>query len=170
MAVAGEAEAECVAGDLEEEFSHVCEARGRTAGSRWYVWQVIRSVAPLLGLRVRSGELTQIVLVAAMAVALPMLLLDRLWCFVYSQIPLKDGLDRAPEFLAIDVILVCLCAAIAGSKATSVAGAATAVAVSIAASFALWASASAAPAAYAVLVVMAAPAGSWAAFAWRRSR
>ncbi|SPF53587.1 hypothetical protein SBA4_5710011 [Candidatus Sulfopaludibacter sp. SbA4] len=30
-AVAGEAEAQCVAGDLEEDFPRVCEARGRAA-------------------------------------------------------------------------------------------------------------------------------------------
>lgn len=171
FAVAGEAEAECVAGDLEEEFPHVCQARGRGAGNRWYAWQVVRSVLPLLGLRMRSGELTQIVLVAALGVALPLLLLDRLWCFVYSQIPLKDGLDRAPEFLAVNVIAVCLCAAIAGWKTTPVAGAAgVAVVASIAAGLALWSSASAAPAAYGLLVMMAAPASSLATFAWRRSR
>ena len=34
LAVAGESEAECVAGDLEEEYPQVREARGRRAGNR----------------------------------------------------------------------------------------------------------------------------------------
>ena len=170
FAVAGQTEAECVAGDLEEEFPHVCLAHGRGAGNRWYAWQVFRSVLPLLGLRMRSGELTGIVLGAAL-VALPLLLLDRLWCFVYSQIPLKDGLDRAPEFLAVNVIAVCVCAAIAGWRTKSVAGTwGRAVVASIAAGLAVWASAGGAPAAYGLLVMVAAPAGSLATFVWRRSR
>jgi hypothetical protein len=171
LAIAGELEAECVAGDLEEEFPQVCEARGRGAGNRWYAWQVIRSVLPLLVLRIRSGELTQMVLGAALAVALPLLLLDRLWCFVYSQIPLRDGTDRAPGFLAVNVVLVCLFAAMGGGRTTSRASAAGSAAMAaMAAAFAVWASASAAPAVYVVMAVMAAPAGTLASLAWRRWR
>ena len=56
LVVAGEAEAECVAGDLEEEF-------GQSSRSRcWYISQVTRSLLPLLLLRVRSGELSRILL------------------------------------------------------------------------------------------------------------
>jgi len=42
LAAAGDTQAEFVLGDLEEEFSLVCERRGRFAGGRWYVWQVLR--------------------------------------------------------------------------------------------------------------------------------
>jgi hypothetical protein len=61
LSVAGEDWAECVSGDLEEEFHQVCQARDRAAGARWYVQQVVRAVVPLLGLRMRSGELRQTV-------------------------------------------------------------------------------------------------------------
>ena len=58
-ATAGDAEAEYVAGDLEEEFALVCEKQGRGAGNRWYRGQVVRSLWPLLRIRVRAGELTE---------------------------------------------------------------------------------------------------------------
>jgi len=170
LAVAGEACAECVAGDLEEEFLQVCQARDRAAGARWYAWQVVRSVGPLLVLRMRSGELRETMLAALLGVAVPMLLLDRLWCFVYSQIPLKDGTDRAPEFLAVNVLSVCLGAAIVGcTRKSSQAVASTALATAAAAGFAMWASAGAAPALYAALVLLVAPASSLIAFVRRRS-
>jgi hypothetical protein len=170
LAVAGEAWAECVAGDLEEEFRQVCQARDRAAGARWYVWQVVRSVAPLLGLRMRSGELRQTMLAALVGVAVPLLLLDRLWCFVYSQIPLKDGIGRAPEFLAVNVLSVCVGAAIVGcTRKSRQAIVATALATAAAAGFAMWASAGAAPAQYSGLVLLVAPASSLIAFVRRRS-
>lgn len=171
VAVAGEAWAECVAGDLEEEFLQVCQARDRTAGARWYLQQVVRSVVPLLGLRMRSGELRQAMLVALLGVAIPLLLLDRLWCFVYSQIPLKDGIGRAPGLLAVNILSVCLGAAMVGrTRKSPQAAAMTALATAVAAGFAVWASAGAAPALYAVLVLLAAPASSVIAFVRRRSR
>ncbi len=118
FAVAGESESEYVAGDLHEEFIYLCATRGRSAGSRWYVWQVLRSVLALLALRLRSGE-TRHVIVAVLGVAVPLLLLDRLWCFVHSQIPLKDGLERAPGFLAVNLVYVCVFAALCGASARS---------------------------------------------------
>ena len=63
-AVAGENEAEFVAGDLHEEFLLLCAAHGRSTGSRWYVRQVLRSAATLLGLRFRSGEAAHLVAAA----------------------------------------------------------------------------------------------------------
>jgi hypothetical protein len=99
IAVTGENESEFVAGDLHEEFIYLCATRGHRAGRRWYSRQVLRSVITLLGLRMRSGEAMQLS-AAVLSVAVPLLLLDRLWCFVYSQIPLKDGLERTPGFLA----------------------------------------------------------------------
>ena len=170
VAVAGEAWAECVAGDLEEEFLQVCQARDRAAGARWYVQQVVRSVVPLLGLRMRSGELRQTLLVALLGVAIPLLLLDRLWCFVYSQIPLKDGIGRAPGFLAVNILFVCLGAAIVGcTRKSRQAAAITALATAVAAGFGMWAGAGAAPLFYAALVLLAAPACSLIAFVRRRS-
>jgi hypothetical protein len=118
----------------------------------------------------RSGELRQTMLVALLGVAVPLLLLDRLWSFVYSQIPLKDGIGRAPEFLAINVLSVCLGAAMVGcTRKSRQATTATALATAAAAGLAMWASAGSAPALYTTLVLSIAPAGSLIAFVLRRS-
>ena len=170
-AVAGEKEAEFVAGDLHEEFLLLCADRGRSAGSRWYVRQVLRSAATLLGLRFRSGEAAHLLAAALVAVAMPLLLLDRLWSFVYSHIPLKDGLERAPGFWAANLVCVCACAALCGSLAHSLPRAAgVALAAAAGAACALWCSTATAPILYAGLVILAAPASSMAVFVWRRPR
>ena len=153
--MAGEAEAECVAGDLEEEFGQSLRSR------RWYVSQIVRSLVPLLLLRVRSGELSRILLGAVLGAALPLLLLDRLWRLVYSQIPLKDGVDRAPAFLAVNILAITVCACISGFETRSLRqGASSAMVAMAAAGVAMWAGNGSAPAAYAVLVLLFAPAGS----------
>ena len=170
-AVAGENQAEFVAGDLHEEFLLLCAAEGGPAGSRWYVRQVLRSAAALLGLRFRSGEAAHLAAAALVAVAMPLLLLDGLWSFVYSHIPLKDGLERAPGFWAVNVVCVCVCAALCGSLAHSYARAlGVAAAAAMGAACALWCSPAAVPWVYAGLVILAAPASSMAVFVWRRSR
>ncbi|MGA3238427.1 MAG: permease prefix domain 2-containing transporter [Bryobacteraceae bacterium] len=191
MAVAGPNEAEYIAGDLEEEFAMIREARGSAAARRWYAWQVARSVCALLQLRVRTGELTQVMLIASLGVGAPLLLLDRLWQFVYSQIPLKDGLHRAPEFLAFNAFCVCACAAIlgawagskwpgskrSGSKWSASKGlgsksraVALAFAAMIAVLAALWAGSANTPGAYVVCLSLAVPASALLTFAWRKSR
>jgi hypothetical protein len=168
LAVAGESESEFIAGDLHEEFIYLCATRGRPAGSRWYVWQVLRSMVTLLGLRIRSGEARHLVL-AELGVAVPLLLLDRLWCFVYSQVPLKDGLERAPAFLAVNLVSVCIFAALCGAAARSFHRAfLTAAATTASAAFALWMAVGGAPAAYVWLVLSMVPASSLLAFTWRK--
>jgi len=168
IAVAGEGESEFVAGDLHEEFIYLCATRGRRASSRWYIWQVLRSVITLLGLRLRSGEALQVVL-PVLAVALPLMLLDRLWCFVHSQIPLKDGLDRTPWFLAVNLVYACICAALCGSAARSLQRTLLiAAATTASAGFALWTAIGATPATYVWLVLLLVPASSLFAFTWRR--
>jgi hypothetical protein len=170
-AVAGENEAEFVMGDLHEEFLLLCESQGRRAGARWYGRQVLRSAGTLLGLRFRSGEAAHLVAAALIAVAMPLLLLDRLWSFVYSHIPLKDGLDRAPGFWIANVVCVCVCAALCGALAHSFSRAVgVAFASAAGAAGALWCSTATAPLIYAGMVILAAPASSMAVFAWRRSR
>jgi hypothetical protein len=169
-AAAGEGHAEFVAGDLHEEFLILCATRGRPAGSRWYVWQVLRSVPWLSRMRFRSGEAAHVA-AAMLAVALPWLLLDRLWRFVYSSIPLKDGLGRAPGFWAVSLVCVCLSAALCGSFGRSFPrAAAIAVAAAVAAIGALWCGTATVPAVYAGLAILAAPASSLAGFQWRRMR
>jgi len=171
IAMAGEHQAEFVAGDLHEEFLLLCAARGRQAGSRWYRSQVLRSVAMLLALRFRSGEALHLMAAAILAVAMPLLLLDRLWRFVYSNIPLKDGLQRAPEFRIVNLVCVCACAAVCGSLAHTVHRAVgVAVACAVAATFALWLGSSITPILYAGAVILAAPVSSLITFAWRKSR
>lgn len=170
-AVAGEHQAEFVAGDLHEEFLLLCSEHGHARGSRWYMRQVVRSAASLLGLRFRSGEAGHLVGAAVLAVLMPLLLLDRLWSYVYSNIPFKDGLVRAPGFLAANLICVSACAALCGSLAhTGYRAAGVALAAALAAACALWWSSAVVPAVYAGLVILAAPASSLAVYAWRRSR
>lgn len=153
-AVAGEAEAECLAGDLEEEFGEAHRSR------RWYISQVMRSLLPLVLVRVRSGELSGILLRAVAGVALPLLLLDQLWRLVYSQIPLKDGVDRAPAFLAVNILAIAVCACSSGFKMRSIRQSVSSAVVAMAvAGVALWACNGSAPAVYAVLVLLFAPAG-----------
>jgi hypothetical protein len=171
VAVAGEQQAEFVTGDLHEEFLYLCQNSGRPAGRRWYAWQVLRSLAPLLAMRVRSGELVHLLWAAALLVTAPLLLLDRLWCFVYSQIPLKDGFERAPGLLAVNLLCVCAGAAVCGWLARNSHRAAATAAVTLAASaVALYAAVGAAPTLYVCLMLSATPAGSLGAFAWRRCR
>jgi hypothetical protein len=171
LAVAGEHQAEFVAGDLHEEFLLLCAAQGRPRGVRWYVWQVLRSAAALLEMRFRSGEAAHLMAAAILAVAAPLLLLDRLWSFVYSQIPFKDGLERAPGFWMVNLICVCVCAAVCGWLASSLHRAlGVALACAAAAACALWLGAAVTPMLYAVAVILVAPASSLVTFAWRKSR
>ena len=168
VAVAGETESEFVAGDLHEEFLYLCATRGRRTGSRWYAWQVLRSVSTLFRLRLRSGEAMQLAL-ATLGVALPLILLDRLWCFVHSQVPLKDGLDRAPWFLAVNLAYACICAALCGSAARSLQRAIfIAVAGAASAAFALWTCVGATPVMYVWLILSMVPASSLLGFTWRK--
>jgi len=171
LAATGEAQADLVAGDLHEEFLCLCEQHGRRAGNRWYAQQVVRSLPALMQLRMRSGELTNAIAAAVLGVTAPLLLLDRLWCFVYSQIPLKDGLGRAPGFLAVNLVAVCVCAASAGSASRSAPRAALlAVAMTAAAGLGLWVSIGSAPAIYVLAVLFAIPASSLLMFVIRRFR
>jgi hypothetical protein len=168
--VAGEAEAECVAGDLDEEFADRSRDLGRYAVNRWYISQVVRSLLPLVGLRVRSGELSRVLLGAFLSAALPLLLLDRVWCLVYSHIPLKDGLDRAPGFLAVNLLALSVCAVIGGFQTRSLREVSSSAIVAVAAAgLALWASIGSAPAAYAFLVLLLAASGSIFGSLLRRS-
>jgi len=150
LAVAGAPESHYVAGDLEEEFAQLCHCRGRSAASRWYLRQVIGSLPPLLALRIRSGQLTGVLLRAVIGIGLPLMALDRLWCFVYSQIPLKDGTGRAPEYLAFNLVCIGLAAALSAPP-----GAAGAIASGCAAAFALACATGATPLPYTALVILA---------------
>jgi hypothetical protein len=77
-------------GDLHEEFTLQRAERGLSNAALWYARQVALSMPMLLSPR-------------PLAILLPLLALDRLWCLVYSLIPMRDGLDRAPGFLAANI-------------------------------------------------------------------
>jgi hypothetical protein len=93
-----------ILGDLYEEYGLQCDARGVLAARLWYLRQVLLSLPVMI---------KPIELLRPLMIAFPLLLLDRLWCLVYSMIPLKDGLDRAPGFLIANIVCGCMGAAIA---------------------------------------------------------
>jgi len=145
------------AGDLIEEYGLVCRERGPAAAGLWYTSQVLRSAIPFLTLRVRTGEFAEALARSIAGILVPVLLLDRLWTFAYSQIPLKDGVARSPELLAVNLA----CAALgAGLFRPSPALA------SLAAAAALWTSVSAAPLWYAASAMAAAPAAAMLCRKW----
>jgi hypothetical protein len=74
-----------------------------------------------------------------------------MWCLVYSMIPMKDGLDRAPGFLAANILCACLCSLLSGSN-TLTAAISTAIAMAL--------SVSAAPPLYVVLALVSVTATS----------
>ena len=98
----------------------------------------------------------------------PLLLLDRLWQFIYSQIPLKDGLHHAPEFVIFNALCVCGGAALLGAWADSKGCALTlAIAAALAVLLAVWVSAADVPTTYVVTLALAVPASTLLTFAWR---
>ena len=145
-------------------------ARGRRAAARWYAGQVLRSIVPLLALRVRSGEATHALVAGLAGAAIPLWLCDRLWSFVYSQIPLKDGAGRTPAQFALTLGLLCVCAAAAGATAGN-RGWAIAVSASSAlmTAAALAAATGATPLGYVALALLLAPLSAWSAY-WRGTK
>ncbi|MDZ4799056.1 MAG: hypothetical protein SGI92_12895 [Bryobacteraceae bacterium] len=79
------------AGDLVEE--------ARTRSSAWLWWQVARSVWWSA-----RGDVVP-TLAAASTVLLAVLAMDRFWAWVYSLVPLRDGLGREPWMLAVNVVV-----------------------------------------------------------------
>jgi hypothetical protein len=164
-AVAGESELEYVLGDIEEEYAEMARARGRRAAARWYAGQVLRSILPLLALRVRSGEATHALLAGLAGAAMPLWLCDRLWSFVHSQIPLKDGAGRTPAQFALTLIFLCVCAAAAGASAGSRERAlAVSASSALMTAAALAAAGGATPFAFVALALLLAPLSAWSAY------
>jgi hypothetical protein len=169
-AIAGEGELEYVLGDLDEEYCDVCRERGRRAAARWYAGQVLRSIVPLLVLRMRSGELTHALVAGLAGAAAPLWLCDRLWSFVYSQVPLKDGIGRTPAQFALTLLVLSVCAAAAGATAGN-----RERAIAVAASSALMTAAAlaaaigATPFAYVAIALVLAPLSAAGAH-WRKSK
>jgi len=169
FAFVGAAEAEFVAGDLAEEFASLANRRGPRVARRWYFRQVVRSILPLLTVRLRSGEFTRALLAAAGAV-IPLAILDRLWSFVYSQIPLKESLHRDPALLAMNVGLLVVSAWLAGLRVrTRPEAVSSAVLAAALTALVLCAGPAPAPVLYVALAIPAAPVGCLTACCWRRS-
>ena len=169
-AVAGESELEFVLGDLDEEYTQISRARGSRAAARWYAGQVLRSILPLLALRVRSGEATHALVAGLAGSAAPLWLGDRLWSFTYSHIPLKDGAGRTPAQLALTLAFLCVCAAAAGASAgtreRAIAVSASSVLMTAAA---LAVANGATPFGYIALALLIAPLSAWTAY-WRGTK
>ena len=168
-AVAGRREAEFVAGDLLEEYRYLCSEKGPKAGGRWYASQVLRSIAPLARLRLERSRAAEAMAASALVLTWVLFALDRLWSFVYSLVPYKDGLDRAPEFLAFNVLAACAIGAVLGALSHSGRKAgAIASALMISAGFSAWIAVAAAPPVYLSALLAAPPACALLAYAWRR--
>lgn len=160
-------EAEALLGDLEEE----------GGGVRWFWSQALRSTGPLLAVRWRSGELPLVTLLALLAGGLALLSLDRLWAFVFSQVPLKDGLERPEAVLWFNFLFVTAANVAAGRVLRSAPvsqGARSAVAFAAASGMSavvgLAGSLAEAPWPHALAVALVAPAIASALFVTRRGR
>jgi len=128
-----------ILGDLYEEYGLQRGERGVFAARLWYARQILLSLPVMI---------KPIELLRPLMIALLLLLLDRLWCLVYSMIPLKDGLDRAPGFLIANIVCGCIGAAIARPSALNAA---------LATAFALACSISAEPPIYIAAALLAVP-------------
>jgi hypothetical protein len=92
-------------GDLREELDERL-LEGERWAHAWYAGQILRSLWPIA-----RPSLSAYIL----GITIPVLALDRLWAFVYSQVPLKVGLERAPEMLGMNV-LACFLGALVVSR------------------------------------------------------
>lgn len=83
------------------------------AARRWLLRQTLRSLAPFLLMRCRRAAFLRPLLVAELLFVLPAVLLDRLWAFALSQVPLRaDAL--ADGQLVLNVGLLAAFSALAG--------------------------------------------------------
>jgi hypothetical protein len=95
------------AGDLVEE----SVARGP-----WWLWQqALRSIWWFV-----REDIVPALAASLGAVLLPVLVLDRFWAYVYSLVPLRDGLGREPWMLALNVAVAGLLCAAARRRGTSI--------------------------------------------------
>ena len=94
-----------VEGDLLEEFLTISQPQ-RAA---WYWKQVLLSCFPMLTIRIRQPD-WHTALCTMLIYAIPVRMLDFLWAFVLSQVPLKAAAIRPVEFLTVHIALACLCA------------------------------------------------------------
>ncbi len=99
---------EFITGDLWEEYAlYIRPERGPWRATWWLIRQALWSLAPLL--MMRRGDFVASILAAQIFAGVPILALDALWAFVYSQIPLKDSDMRPLAVLLFN--LACLGAA-----------------------------------------------------------
>jgi hypothetical protein len=100
-------------GDLEEEFQTVIlPAQGEPAARRWHLRQSLASVGPLLAASVwRPGARRWLLALWAIGlqVVVPLRGLEVLRTFILSQIPLKEGLLRSPQYLATTLLAAAVC-------------------------------------------------------------
>jgi hypothetical protein len=98
-----------VLSDLADEY------RSRTHAARFWYWrQSVRSAIAMSVMELRQSEWQWPLLAVLSGCTLPTLLLDEAWSHVLSQIPLKIGLERGPDFLALQLVVTAIAAFCAG--------------------------------------------------------
>jgi hypothetical protein len=95
LTLAGHPDAECIAGDLHEEFAWMRPERGAVRAARWCAWQVARTLARPLAERA---------LAVAVVLVLPLAAFDHFWALVFAQV------CQAPSDGLLAVNGACLCA------------------------------------------------------------
>ncbi|MBM3738032.1 MAG: hypothetical protein FJW39_19800 [Acidobacteria bacterium] len=104
-----------IPGDLEEEMRiRVDEGSPEWSAAWWFFRQAANSLLPLLAVRWRQGEFARLALVSLLAFGVPVRLLDLLWTFVLSQVPLKADAMRPDGMVAASLVTAVACAACAG--------------------------------------------------------
>jgi hypothetical protein len=104
--------ADAVLGDLDEEFRiFILPQHGIVRAGLWYLAQAVRSILPLLRLRMARGEFVASVAASQIIFALPLLAAERLRSYLLSLVPLKIDSTPSQEFLAAFALLLFFCAA-----------------------------------------------------------
>ena len=104
-----------ITSDLEEEFN----MQEPATANIWYWRQVLGSGVPLAGVQFRQSNWEVAALALVLATWGQIFAIDRLWCFVLSQVPLKEDITRGPVYAAICLGIAFFCTLVAGTRCTS---------------------------------------------------
>jgi hypothetical protein len=91
-----------VLGDLDAEY----ELRGRPTA--WYWRQAIRSAGALIVMGSRRGDWEYALFAVMFATAAPAVLMEALWSFILSSVPLKVGDVRGVDFAVTSLTITAL--------------------------------------------------------------
>ena len=101
-----------VEADLADEF----QLREASEARQWYWKQVLGSMVPLLAAELRAAEWEITALALILSTWGQIVLIDRWWSFVLSQIPFKEDIMRGPTYAAIGMAIAFFCTMIAGTR------------------------------------------------------